>query len=337
MPYRISRPSTEGKYPLVIYLHSSTRNGDDNYSQLYQAQYLFNQLKDKAILVAPQAMDTWNTDDIAGLINNLAPSGEKVKPVYNAESKTLTLTAEDEDLNSALVIEAAYDGDTMTNVNLHTANFDAKTAIVTGIEISENERVYVWDSVAGMEPLSNVFTLSDNENADTDIENIDVDKIYIDGQDNGADAALKAAAANPDKIAAVIAAAPSVELTEEEIAAMSDANTAAYIFAEYGSEDFETVRKNVNGLQSAGMSDVMYTEYPFAQNSVARSADETDGITAVASLYTDEYWAQMRDAYHYHQPVYNSVGTIAGNNTAYTLYGTGTWTAYPEPDGKSDS
>ncbi|MBQ3463158.1 MAG: hypothetical protein IJH36_08625, partial [Clostridia bacterium] len=61
-------------------------------------------------------------------------------------------------------------------------------------------------------------------------------------------------------------------------------------------------------------------------------ADGNADITAVASLYTDEYLAQMRDNYHYYQPVYNSVGTIAGNNTAYALYNKGEWTDYPEPE-----
>lgn len=65
-------------------------------------------------------------------------------------------------------------------------------------------------------------------------------------------------------------------------------------------------------------------------------ADEEADITAVASLYTDEYAALMRDQYHYHQEAYNSVGTIAGNNTAHTLYNKGEWTQYPEPSDEPD-
>lgn len=45
-------------------------------------------------------------------------------------------------------------------------------------------------------------------------------------------------------------------------------------------------------------------------------ADENDDIYTVASLYTDEALANMRDAYHYYQPTYNSIGTIAGQNIA---------------------
>lgn len=75
--------------------------------------------------------------------------------------------------------------------------------------------------------------------------------------------------------------------------------------------------------------DPRYKAVNLAQKALA---DEEENITAVASLYTDEYAALMRDQYHYHQGAYNSVGTIAGNNTAYTLYNTGKWTNYSEPD-----
>lgn len=65
-------------------------------------------------------------------------------------------------------------------------------------------------------------------------------------------------------------------------------------------------------------------------------ADAEENITAVASLYTDEYAALMRDQYHYHQEAYNSVGAIAGNNTAFTLYNKGEWTDYSEPSDEPD-
>lgn len=65
-------------------------------------------------------------------------------------------------------------------------------------------------------------------------------------------------------------------------------------------------------------------------------ADEEENITAVVSLYTDEYADLMRDQYHYHQEAYNSVGAIAGNNTAFTLYNKGEWTDYPEPSDEPD-
>ena len=65
-------------------------------------------------------------------------------------------------------------------------------------------------------------------------------------------------------------------------------------------------------------------------------ADSTDNVTAVASLYTDEYAALMRDQYHYHQGAYNSVGQIAGNNAAVAMYSKGEWMTYPEPENGSD-
>ena len=179
MPYRILKPESAEKYPLIVYLHSSTRSGTDNASQLYQAQYLFNQLKDKAVLVAPQTTDAWSADNISGLIDSIA--------------------------------------------------------------------------------------------------DVDTDKVYLAGQGDGADAALAIAAVNPDKIAAVIAAAPTAELTGEQVSALSGANTTVYVFAQYGSAN--AARAIVNKLQSAKMTDVMYTEYPFAEANIAKKAAETTGIT----------------------------------------------------------
>lgn len=76
------------------------------------------------------------------------------------------------------------------------------------------------------------------------------------------------------------------------------------------------------------VKDPRYKAINLAQKELA---DAEENITAVASLYTDEYSALMRDQYHYHQKAYNKVGTIAGNNTAYTLYQNGAWIDYPEP------
>ncbi|MBQ9599639.1 MAG: hypothetical protein IJR33_07540, partial [Clostridia bacterium] len=84
-----------------------------------------------------------------------------------------------------------------------------------------------------------------------------------------------------------------------------------------------------SGNDLDAVKDPRYKEINLAGKELA---DNNTDITAVASLYTDEYLAQMRDNYHYYQPVYNSVGTIAGNNTAYTLYNKGEWTDYPEPE-----
>ncbi|MGN0150525.1 MAG: sialate O-acetylesterase, partial [Clostridia bacterium] len=82
------------------------------------------------------------------------------------------------------------------------------------------------------------------------------------------------------------------------------------------------------------LKDARYKQINLAQKELA---DDTEGITAVASFYTDEYAELMRDQYHYHQEAYNSIGEIAGNNAAYTLYNTGTWTNYPEPAADTDA
>ncbi|MCI8405257.1 MAG: hypothetical protein HFE49_10225 [Clostridia bacterium] len=76
------------------------------------------------------------------------------------------------------------------------------------------------------------------------------------------------------------------------------------------------------------IKDARYKAVNLAQKDLA---EEEEYITAVASFYTDEYAAQMRDQYHYYQSAYNSIGTVAGNNTAHTLYNKGEWTEYPEP------
>ena len=65
-------------------------------------------------------------------------------------------------------------------------------------------------------------------------------------------------------------------------------------------------------------------------------AENNANITAVASFYTDEYAALMRDQYHYHQGAYNGVGATAGNNAAVTLYNSGAWENYPEPTDNTD-
>lgn len=55
-------------------------------------------------------------------------------------------------------------------------------------------------------------------------------------------------------------------------------------------------------------------------NAQTEIAAEDETIELVASFYTDEAFANMRDQYHYKQPIYNSVGTMAGTNIA-AFYG----------------
>jgi hypothetical protein len=118
-------------------------------------------------------------------------------------------------------------------------------------------------------------------------------------------------------------------------AALYKANTKAIFDAmksQTGLTDMFMIRigrcKTSGAVAIDEVKDARYKAINLAQKELA---DTEQNITAVASFYTDEYAALMRDQYHYHQEAYNSVGAIAGNNTAYTLYSTGAWTDYPEP------
>ena len=57
-------------------------------------------------------------------------------------------------------------------------------------------------------------------------------------------------------------------------------------------------------------------EYLRISNAQQALADEHENIYVAASLYSDEYLADMRDQYHYYQNVYNSVGKTAGESIA---------------------
>ncbi|MCI8520972.1 MAG: hypothetical protein HFE50_05710 [Clostridia bacterium] len=68
MKYRCYVPeNVSGNMPVVMYLHGETRKGSDNESQMYNAQYMFDELMESGcILVAPQCPlnDSW-TDSAA--------------------------------------------------------------------------------------------------------------------------------------------------------------------------------------------------------------------------------------------------------------------------------
>lgn len=78
LPYRIYNPEGE-KMPVVIYLHGETRKGNDNESQMYNAQYLFDEIKKsdtQCILVAPQcpSKNSWSdmSEAVKGLVGDIA-------------------------------------------------------------------------------------------------------------------------------------------------------------------------------------------------------------------------------------------------------------------------
>lgn len=94
MPYRYYLPEnydSEQKYPIVMFLHGETRKGTDNESQLYNSQYLFNEIikgeeTTPCILVAPQckASDTWTENSayvdtlVQNISNNLKVDTDKI-------------------------------------------------------------------------------------------------------------------------------------------------------------------------------------------------------------------------------------------------------------------
>ncbi len=78
LPYRIYNPSGEN-IPVLMYLHGETRKGSDNESQMYNAQYMFEKVKNSdtpCILVAPQCPKDSAWADMAeaviGLVGDIA-------------------------------------------------------------------------------------------------------------------------------------------------------------------------------------------------------------------------------------------------------------------------
>lgn len=84
IPCRINAPTdySETAYPLVVYLHSESRSGTNNFSQLYNSQYIFNKLKGKAVLIAPQAEESFKADSMTQFIETAAEE-------YNTSSATV--------------------------------------------------------------------------------------------------------------------------------------------------------------------------------------------------------------------------------------------------------
>lgn len=101
IPYRISVPENISEnIPVLLYLHGETRKGSDNESQLYNAQYMFNELKEsqmQCILIAPQCPQdkSWTdmTEELTELLMNtenidsdrmyIAGYGEGANACYN--------------------------------------------------------------------------------------------------------------------------------------------------------------------------------------------------------------------------------------------------------------
>lgn len=94
--------------------------------------------------------------------------------------------------------------------------------------------------------------------------------------------------------------------------------------------NYKTATINIfNNMKALGMTDMFMVKIGHRNNDTAKDAqykqintwqqelsDENEDMHAVANLYTDKYFARMRDQYHYYQDVYNEIGTTAGGNIA---------------------
>ncbi len=76
LPYRIAKPqSVQGSLPVVVFLHGETRKGTDNESQLYNAQHLYQAIREAGIdciFVAPQCPQNRTWADMAAAVKELA-------------------------------------------------------------------------------------------------------------------------------------------------------------------------------------------------------------------------------------------------------------------------
>ncbi|MGN0149270.1 MAG: sialate O-acetylesterase [Clostridia bacterium] len=76
LPYRISAPeNVSDNIPVLVYLHGETRKGNDNESQLYNAQYMFDEIEKSetdCILIAPQCPSDSEWTDISEIVAELA-------------------------------------------------------------------------------------------------------------------------------------------------------------------------------------------------------------------------------------------------------------------------
>lgn len=82
--------------------------------------------------------------------------------------------------------------------------------------------------------------------------------------------------------------------------------TGHFNYNYYDEPTDEQIRRDANYLRIA--------------NAQTEIAEADDAIELVASFYTEEAFSNMPDQYHYTQPIYNSIGEMAGTNIA-AFYG----------------
>ncbi len=98
LPYRIRVPENVSEnIPVLVYLHGETRKGNDNESQLYNAQYMFDEIEKSetdCILVAPQCPSGSVWTDMSDIVSELAQS------IENADSDRIYIAGYGEGANA---------------------------------------------------------------------------------------------------------------------------------------------------------------------------------------------------------------------------------------------
>ncbi len=98
LSYRISVPENVSEnIPVLVYLHGETRKGTDNESQLYNAQYMFDEIEKSeidCILIAPQCPSGSAWTDMSDIVSELAQS------IENANSDRIYIAGYGEGANA---------------------------------------------------------------------------------------------------------------------------------------------------------------------------------------------------------------------------------------------
>ena len=146
LPYRISVPeNVSDNIPVLIYLHGETRKGNDNESQLYNAQYMFDEIEKSetdCILIAPQCPSDSAWTDMSDIVSELAQS------IENADSDRIYIAGYGEGANACYdlletgIFAAAVPISGTGDVSKAQAIADTNAAVMAfnGSEETENAR-----------------------------------------------------------------------------------------------------------------------------------------------------------------------------------------------------
>ncbi len=138
LPYRIFNPNGEN-IPVVIYLHGETRKGYDNEGQMYNARYMFDEIRASqapCVLVAPQCPTDSSWSDVSDMISGI------VAGISNADTDRIYLVGYSEGADAcydllatgdfAAAIAISSSGNTAFAQEIATAN--AGVMIINGSE-----------------------------------------------------------------------------------------------------------------------------------------------------------------------------------------------------------